>query len=183
MEVFIGIHGRESVGFERVDSKLVGRKISKKKNGAVDRQYFIYRGKMLNHSPDFPGLRDRANWILTCSKITELDLGRCSTCAKVDGASFLTRFLSVCPCPLFCNTCTALYVSIRTLPEARTRLPSLSSSPNTAAVIVVGGAENRCQKRWDTLAGSSFETLIKRERNCPLAPISSFYRLRSHLQP
>lgn len=44
------------------------------KNETIDRRYFIYRKKSWT-TPDVR-LPDGANWILTCSKITELDLGR-----------------------------------------------------------------------------------------------------------
>lgn len=55
IRVFIGSFMGESVGFERVDSKL-----AKKSKEWIGRYTSFAGGKTLNHPPDVP-LRDRAN--------------------------------------------------------------------------------------------------------------------------
>lgn len=86
-EVFT--HGRKRRFWKGFDAKLDKKKIERM--GKIGDALFTEEKCWT--TPDVRS-RDRVNWILTCSKITELDLGGGSTCGKVQATPFFSDYIS-----------------------------------------------------------------------------------------
>lgn len=94
--VFIGPFTGEERRKCRFSKGLILKWSKNQKSGTA----ILAEGKNTEPSPDVRS-RDKANWILTCSKITELDLDGGSTCARVGGTSLVwLYFFRSAPVPV-----------------------------------------------------------------------------------